>query len=98
MVFVAVCCCLVQTVLGQELTLLAQSGVAENKPVPTNQTIEQFLDRMLHESVYDKRIRPFYSSDSRSNFFKIILFEPSFIKKKTGNCKINCDPVSKRKD
>ena len=23
-------------------------------------TMEQFLDRLLHESVYDRRIRPFY--------------------------------------
>lgn len=27
----------------------------------SEKTMEQFLDRLLHESVYDRRIRPFYS-------------------------------------
>jgi len=32
-------------------------------------TMEQFLDRLLHESVYDKRIRPFYT-DNKSKTIK----------------------------
>lgn len=31
----------------------------------SERTMEQFLDRLLHESVYDRRIRPFYK-DSKS--------------------------------
>ena len=34
-------------------------------------TMEQFLDRLLHESVYDKRIRPFYT-DNKSKFYFIL--------------------------
>jgi hypothetical protein len=33
--------------------------------VGSEKTMEQFLDRLLHESVYDRRIRPFYT-DSKS--------------------------------
>ena len=33
-------------------------------------TMEQFLDRLLHESVYDKRIRPFYT-DNKSKLYNI---------------------------
>jgi hypothetical protein len=33
--------------------------------IGSEKTMEQFLDRLLHESVYDRRIRPFYT-DSRS--------------------------------
>jgi len=43
-------------------------------------TMEQFLDRLLHESVYDKRIRPFYT-DNKSKitfniFFNLIRSRP----------------------
>jgi hypothetical protein len=36
-------------------------------------TMEQFLDRLLHESVYDRRVRPFYKSGRGTflNFFKV---------------------------
>ena len=27
-------------------------------------SMELFLDRLLHESVYDRRVRPFYKSDN----------------------------------
>jgi hypothetical protein len=69
-----VCLVALQTAvsLGQELVVVpfagGSGGANEVKVMPTNQTIEQFLDRMLHESVYDRRIRPFYSSDSRSEY------------------------------
>jgi hypothetical protein len=39
--------------------------------VGSEKTMEQFLDRLLHESVYDRRIRPFYT-DSKSNFLRFI--------------------------
>jgi hypothetical protein len=34
--------------------------------IGSEKTMEQFLDRLLHESVYDRRIRPFYT-DGKSN-------------------------------
>lgn len=35
-------------------------------------TMEQFLDRLLHESVYDKRIRPFYTDNkSKKKLFSL---------------------------
>ncbi|CAF0844269.1 unnamed protein product [Brachionus calyciflorus] len=37
-----------------------------NQLVGSEKTMEQFLDRLLHESVYDRRIRPFYT-DSKSS-------------------------------
>jgi hypothetical protein len=37
--------------------------------VGSEKTMEQFLDRLLHESVYDRRIRPFYT-DSKSKCLK----------------------------
>ena len=42
-------------------------------------TMEQFLDRLLHESVYDKRIRPFYT-DNKSKIKRIFNFFSSIIK------------------
>lgn len=38
--------------------------------IGSEKTMEQFLDRLLHESVYDRRIRPFYT-DGKSNIFWI---------------------------
>jgi hypothetical protein len=35
--------------------------------IGSEKTMEQFLDRLLHESVYDRRIRPFYT-DGKSNY------------------------------
>ena len=43
-------------------------------------TMEQFLDRLLHESVYDKRIRPFYTDNKSKKIvfpeLKTTIFEP----------------------
>ena len=41
--------------------------------VGSEKTMEQFLDRLLHESIYDRRIRPFYTdSKSEPKFFPSI--------------------------
>ena len=52
-------------------------------------TMEQFLDRLLHESVYDRRIRPFYKYGKGNyqfyyKFFNEIWFQNYFgiLKKK----------------
>lgn len=37
-----------------------------NMNLGQEKTMEQFLDRLLHESVYDKRIRPFYTDSKNS--------------------------------
>ncbi len=41
-------------------------------------TMEKFLDRLLHESVYDRRVRPFYRSGKSDYciFYSIINFKP----------------------
>ena len=46
-------------VLNENISLILSQLVGSEK------TMEQFLDRLLHESVYDRRIRPFYT-DSKS--------------------------------
>jgi hypothetical protein len=32
-------------------------------------TMEQFLDRLLHENIYDRRIRPFYRYENSGILF-----------------------------
>jgi hypothetical protein len=45
--------------------------------IGSEKTMEQFLDRLLHESVYDRRIRPFYTDGKSKHFsFFILVFYP----------------------
>jgi hypothetical protein len=50
---------IVMLILNENISLILSQLVGSEK------TMEQFLDRLLHESVYDRRIRPFYT-DSKS--------------------------------
>ena len=46
--------------------------IANSQLSGSEKTMEQFLDKLLHESVYDRRIRPFYTdskSESNSNIY-----------------------------
>lgn len=53
------------------LFLLIFSRPCSSQLVGSERTMEQFLDRLLHESVYDRRIRPFYTdSKSKINYSK----------------------------
>jgi hypothetical protein len=52
---------IVMLILNENISLILSQLVGSEK------TMEQFLDRLLHESVYDRRIRPFYT-DSKSNY------------------------------
>ena len=36
-----------------------------------NNTMEEFLENMLSETVYDKRVRPLYFSEKGKNLFNI---------------------------
>jgi hypothetical protein len=40
--------------------------------VGSEKTMEQFLDRLLHESVYDRRIRPFYTDSKSKKLLKFL--------------------------
>ena len=51
--------------------LIVSSRPCSSQLVGSERTMEQFLDRLLHESVYDRRIRPFYT-DSKSKFFFVL--------------------------
>lgn len=62
---------LILIILNENISLILSQLVGSEK------TMEQFLDRLLHESVYDRRIRPFYTdskSMSSSQFKKLIMF------------------------
>ena len=54
-------------VLNENISLILSQLVGSEK------TMEQFLDRLLHESVYDRRIRPFYT-DSKSKQISYLEF------------------------
>lgn len=42
----------------------------DSQLVGSEKTMEQFLDRLLHESVYDRRIRPFYTDSKGKILFR----------------------------
>ena len=54
------------------LILLLFIRHSSSQLVGSERTMEQFLDRLLHESVYDRRIRPFYT-DSKSNTLDFLI-------------------------
>jgi hypothetical protein len=56
---------IVMLILNENISLILSQLVGSEK------TMEQFLDRLLHESVYDRRIRPFYT-DSKSKLIFLI--------------------------
>ena len=49
------------------LTICLQITPHLSQLIGSEKTMEQFLDRLLHESIYDRRIRPFYT-DSKSKY------------------------------
>jgi hypothetical protein len=55
------------------LSVFLQISPILSQLLGSEKTMEQFLDRLLHESVYDRRIRPFYT-ESKSNQFAYFIF------------------------